>query len=73
MLRTIYTFKAWENANCVLGRRDQQPEKDTYLSCTLAVSGNTILYVLFKCQDHRTVRLRVVPVLAHSRPWLTSA
>ncbi|KAF2029470.1 high-affinity methionine permease-like protein [Setomelanomma holmii] len=45
LLRIIYSYKGWENANYVLGEI-RNPKKTLAWSAPLAIGGTTILYVL---------------------------
>jgi amino acid transporter len=45
LLRIIYSYKGWENANYVLGEI-RNPKKTLSWSAPLAIGGTTILYVL---------------------------
>jgi amino acid transporter len=45
LLRIIYSYKGWENANYVLGEI-RNPRKTLAWSAPLAIGGTTILYVL---------------------------
>lgn len=45
LLRIIYSFKGWENANYVLGEV-KDPRKTMLIGAPLAIGGTTILYVL---------------------------
>lgn len=45
LLRIIYSYKGWENANYVLGEV-RNPKKTLSIAAPLAVGGVTILYVL---------------------------
>ncbi|ORY04546.1 amino acid permease [Clohesyomyces aquaticus] len=45
LLRIIYSYKGWENANYVLGEI-KKPRKTLTIAAPLAVGGVTILYVL---------------------------
>lgn len=45
LLRIIYSYKGWENANYVLGEV-KNPRKTLSLAAPIAVGGTTILYVL---------------------------
>jgi amino acid transporter len=45
LLRIIYSFKGWENANYVLGEV-KNPRKTMLIAAPLAIGGTTILYVL---------------------------
>ncbi|KAK6523422.1 hypothetical protein TWF281_001404 [Arthrobotrys megalospora] len=45
LLRIIYSYKGWENANYVLGEV-KNPKKTLSIAAPVAVGGTTILYVL---------------------------
>ena len=45
LLRIIYSYKGWENANYVLGEI-KNPKKTLTWAAPIAIGGTTVLYVL---------------------------